>query len=63
MNVASFLRSFAVVFALAFLVTVLITFFWNLTVHGESAVEWETAFRFGLILGIVLPVVEKFQKT
>jgi hypothetical protein len=49
-------------FAVTFLVTVVVTFVWNLIASGAGVVEWLTAFRFGLILGIALPVAEAMRR-
>lgn len=54
MNIKKFLVSFAIMFALTLVVSALVSFLWNLIFHGDSTVEWETSFRFAIILGIVL---------
>jgi hypothetical protein len=61
MNIVSFLRSFLIIFGLVFIVTAIITYLYSLIVHGAGLIDWESAFRFGLILGISLPLVGKFQ--
>ena len=59
MNAAKYLIDFAVTFAIVFLVSVVVTFLYSLLVHGSAVVEWETSFRFGLILGIALPLINQ----
>ena len=44
------------VFAISLLVTLGITFLWNLIFHGTAKVDWETSFRFAILLGIILPI-------
>jgi len=61
MNAKSFLRSFAVVFPLVFAVSAIVSYLYSLIVHGAGYVDWESSFRFGLILGIVLPFVNRFD--
>jgi hypothetical protein len=45
------------VFAISLLVTLGVTFLWNLVLHGAAKVDWETSFRFAIVLGIILPIV------
>jgi hypothetical protein len=56
------LVAFAIVFAAALVVTVAVTALWNLAFHGTAAIDWETAFRFAIALGIILPLVEALQR-
>ena len=42
-------------FVLAFVVTSIVSLLWNLLAHGQSTVDWATSFRFGIVLGILLP--------
>ncbi|MCD6391299.1 MAG: hypothetical protein J7L92_04840 [Dehalococcoidia bacterium] len=58
MKIKRFLIDCAVVFAVTFVVAALVTYLWNLIAHGQSAVDWETSFRFAVILGIALPVAK-----
>jgi len=58
MKIKRFLIDCAVVFAVTFVVAALVTYLWNLIAHGQSAVDWETSFRFAIILGIALPVAK-----
>jgi hypothetical protein len=44
------------VFAISLLVTLGITFLWNLIFHGTAKVDWETSFRFAILLGVILPI-------
>ena len=56
MKIKSFLVGFVTTFALIFVVAAIVTYLWNLILHGQSAVDWETSFRLAIILGIALPV-------
>ena len=56
MKIKSFLIGFATTFAVTLVVCALVTYLWNLIAHGLNAVDWETSFRFAIILGIALPV-------
>jgi hypothetical protein len=55
MTVMSFLRTFLIIFILVFVVAAVVGFFYSLIVHGSGQVDWGSAVRLGIILGIVLP--------
>ncbi len=61
MNIVSFFRSFAIIFAVTFVVSAITTFLYNLIAHGTGLVDWESAVRFGLVFGISLPLISRFQ--
>jgi hypothetical protein len=50
------IAGFARVFVITLLVTVGVTFLWNLVFYGVAKVDWETSFRFAILLGIILPI-------
>jgi len=54
MNIRKLVVEFALVFVVAFVVTTIVTFLWNMIGHGASAVDWETSFRLAIIFGIIL---------
>ncbi len=56
MNAKKFLMGFAVTFLVTFVVSAIVTYIW------DGSIEWETAFRFGLIFAIALPLVELLKK-
>ena len=47
------LVDFLNVFVLTLIVSVIVTLFSNLIVHGASTIDWETSFRFGIVFGII----------
>lgn len=53
---------FGIVFPVGFAAAVLVTYLWNLISHGQSAVDWETAFRLAIMLGIALPVARAVEE-
>jgi len=61
MNIKKLLISFVTIFAVTLVVAAIVTYLWNLTVHGQSAVDWETSFRLAIILGIALPVIRAMR--
>ena len=58
MNIKRYLVDFVTVFAVPLIVCVVVTFLWNLIVHGAGAIDWETSFRFAILFGIILPWIE-----
>ena len=58
MNIKKLVIEFGTVFAVTLVTAALVTFLWNLIGHGESAVDWETSFRFAIIFSIVLTWVK-----
>ena len=54
MNIRKLVVEFALVFVVAFVITTIVTFLWNMIGHGASAVDWETSFRLAIIFGIIL---------
>jgi uncharacterized membrane protein YvlD (DUF360 family) len=54
METKKLLIDFAAIFVLTLVVTAVVTFLYSLVVHGVGIIDWETAFRFAIILGIVL---------
>jgi len=44
-------------FATTLVVSIVVTFVWNLATRVEAAVDWETSFVMAVVLGIALPLV------
>jgi hypothetical protein len=62
MNITKSAIDFAITFALVLVVSVAVTFLYSLIVHGAGVIDWETSFRFAVILGIVLPWIHQREK-
>jgi membrane associated rhomboid family serine protease len=58
MNIKTLLVEFKTIFTVTFITVALVTFLWNLIGHGQSAVDWETSFRFATIFGVILTWVK-----
>ncbi len=54
MNFKRIFVSFLSIAALGFVVTAAVTYLYSLIFHGAGAVDWGTALRTAIILGIVL---------
>jgi hypothetical protein len=61
MTATSFLRSFIFILVLVFVVTAAVSYLYSLVVHGSGQADWGSAVRLGIILGIILPFVRKFE--
>jgi len=55
MNVKRLSVDVITVFAVPFVVSMIVTLLWNLVAHKTETIDWETSFRFALVLGIILP--------
>ena len=58
MDIKKLVVEFVTVFAVALVVTAIVTFLWNIIGHGASTIDWETSFRFAIIFGIILTWVK-----
>jgi hypothetical protein len=56
------LIDFVVTFCLVLVVSIIVTFLYSLIVHGAGAVDWETSFRFAIILGVALPLLRSRKR-
>ena len=62
MKIKRFLINFLIVFTVALVVNVIVVYLWNLIAHGQGSFDWETPFRFAIILGIILPILTRKKK-
>ena len=62
MSIKKIVIRFVTVFAVSLLVTLGITFLWNLVFHGAATIDWETSFRFATVLGIILTIIASRKK-
>ena len=58
MNIKKLTVEFALVFVVAFVITTIVTFLWNMIGHGVKTIDWETSFRFAIIFGVILTWVK-----
>jgi len=67
MDFKKIIIGFIPVFAIALLVCMGVTSLWNLAFHGVAIIDWETSFRFSILLAILVPMIDfrkrmKFRK-
>jgi len=58
MNIKKLVIEFVTVFTVTLVTTAIVTFLWNVIGHGDSTIDWESAFRFAVIFGIILTWVK-----
>jgi hypothetical protein len=62
MRVKSFLIDFGATFAVALVVSVLVTLLWNLSTQGQAIIDWETSLRLAVIFGMLLPLRRVWER-
>ena len=62
MDFKKIIIAFIPVFAIALLVCIVITFLWSLVFHGVAIIDWETSFRFAILFGIILPIIDSRKR-
>ena len=62
MNWKMFFLNFVVTFVVAVIAAAATTFLFNLIFHGGGSVDWEQAFRFGVMFGVTFGIVFSFRK-
>jgi hypothetical protein len=58
MDIKKMATGFILVFAITLMVSIVVTFLWSLVFHGVAIIDWETSFRFAIILGIILTIID-----
>ncbi len=62
MNLANMLRGFVVFFVLVFFVSAVVSYFYSLAAHGHGVIDWASAVRLAITLGIALPAAGEFER-
>lgn len=60
MRVRAWLVEFVVTFTLSFVVTAVVTLAWSFIAEDVTQIDWGTAFRFGIILGVIIPSLSRW---
>ena len=58
MNFKELLKGFATIFTITLIVSIGVTFLWNLIFHDITKIDWETSFRFAIIFGILFTYLD-----
>jgi len=63
MKIIPYVIEFAITFSIVLFVSVIVTSLYSFFMHDSGAVDWETSVRLAVILGIVLPWVNRRDKS
>lgn len=58
MSIKGLLADFVIAFGVTLVVSVIVTLLWNTVVQRSTTIDWESSFRFAIVLGIILPLIE-----
>ncbi|MEN8118542.1 MAG: hypothetical protein ABFS16_16285 [Bacteroidota bacterium] len=61
MKLLNFLRDFIIIFVIVFVVSAVVSFVYSSIAYGTGSVDWESAIRFSIIFGIILPVLKLIE--
>ena len=62
MKIIEWSKEFLIITIMAFMVSLLVTFLYNLILHAEAILQWETALRLSIILGIIFTWIHFREK-
>ena len=62
MNFKQFFRQFVILFCITWIVSLVVSYLYDLIVHGSGALVWGNAFKNALILGIVISGANSLKK-
>ena len=62
MDLKKLLLGFITFFSITLIVSIGVTYLWSLIFHDVATIDWETSFRFAIIFGIVLPIIDVRKK-
>lgn len=57
MKKLTFLRDFVITGVITFIVSLIVSYFYNLIAHGIGTIDWESVIRFAIIFGIIFPSI------
>jgi hypothetical protein len=57
----NFVVNFVFTFAVALLVSAVVTFIWNVVTEGVFSVDWTTSFRLAVIIGVAFALRDVFK--
>lgn len=63
MKITRLLVDAGTVFAVSFVVSIIVSLVWNLIAHKTTTIDWETSFRFAILLGIIVPWITSRRGT
>lgn len=61
MQIKEFAIGFFMTGLIVLVVSLGVSWLYDMVVHGTSSVEWESAIRFGTIFGIIFPLIRSME--
>lgn len=58
MNMRRWVVDVVIVFSVTLVVSMVVSVLWNLIAHKTTAIDWETSFRFAIVLAIIVPWIQ-----
>lgn len=62
MKLKELVLEFLLIFVIVFIVSALVTFLYAVIIHGDPAVNWQTAIQMAVIFGVVVPWLNNRKK-
>jgi len=62
MDFKKLLLGFIIIFSITLIVSIAVTYLWSLIFYDVATIDWETSFRFAIIFGIILPIIDERKK-
>ncbi len=58
MNIRRWIVDIVIVFSVTLVTSMVVSALWNLAARRTTAIDWETSFRFAIVLGIIVPWIQ-----
>lgn len=58
MRIRRWVADVVIVFSVSLVASMVVSVLWNLIAHRTTAIDWETSFRFAIVLGIIVPLIQ-----
>ncbi len=58
MSLRRWVVNVVIVFSVTLVTSMVVSVLWDLIVHRTTAIDWETSFRFAIVLGIIVPWIQ-----
>ena len=59
MSIRRFVVEVVTVFSVTLVASLVVRLLWNLIAHKTTAIDWETSVRFAIVLGIIVPWIQR----
>lgn len=62
MKTKDFVVEGLVAFVVTLIVSVVVTFLWNLIGHSTGSIDWETSFRTATVFAVIVPLIGRRRR-